>query len=116
MHFDPDRIDIEKPEMKKLITQVPDDFNKFAKMGFKEFIELDEGWYWGTTISGIPHGYGAMLYKEGINYHKEILGYWKENMNRHTYVYYEGMFMHGKLNGPGSLKLKGTVKKLNHEM
>lgn len=109
--FDPDHIDTDKQELANLVTPIPETFDKLAMLSLQEFIEVPDGWYWGTTVSGLPHGYGILLYRPDVNHHKEIILHTSRcdhNLNFHSYVMYEGCFEYGKLNGKGVLYLKGN--------
>jgi len=61
--------------------------------------------YEGTTIDGLPHGFGRLRFNKGINYLKPI--YYKnnpKNVNSGEYLFYEGEFKFGKMDGRGKLR------------
>lgn len=80
--LDPDHLSVENPEITNICEPPPETFNEFAKMSFEEFIELkDFGLYLGTTVDGLPHGYGAVLFNKGVNFHPKIIVFQGEKMS-----------------------------------
>jgi len=80
-----------KDEMKEL--DKPWDFNEFAFLKNAHYIKVKDGIYLGSIKDELPHGYGELLFKKGVNHHPPV--YDKNtgvNRNMHDYVYYEGFF------------------------
>lgn len=88
-----EEIEIEVPLIADLIVKVPDDFEA-EKLVLVELMKVPDGWYTGTTVRGIPHGHGALLFNEKVRYHPKIMGMsfrnWEEDLNGQDYQYYEG--------------------------
>lgn len=63
-------------------------------------------------MCNVPHGFGRLIFKKGVNKHPEIKNYNPKfkryyNLNHHDYILYEGDFKYGHMHGPGVLKLRG---------
>jgi len=69
-------------------------------------MKIDDGYYTGTVINGMPNGFGRLAYNEGEVNHFTICEdtdltrvYTKD----FKFSFYEGCFKHGALNGEGVL-------------
>lgn len=63
-------MDLPIPEPKDLSVKKPKDFNESGEFGLNKAVKLPSGnIHWGTTIDGIPHGYGRMKFKKKFNKH-----------------------------------------------
>jgi len=53
----------ELPGPENLLAKPPKDFRASGKFGFNDGVKLSNGnIHWGTTIDGLPHGYGRMKF------------------------------------------------------
>lgn len=106
--MDPDSIaSTAAEEMPVIMPEKPSNFNPSNDLNLDDVLIVKDGWYWGSTIDGVPDGYGRLLFKPGINYHPEeipgpLAGF------RFQYVFYEGNFKFGVINGLGTLKTIGV--------
>jgi len=67
-----------------------------GKLGHNDGVKLDNGnIHWGTTLCGVPHGFGRMKFSSGFC----------KNAGK-NYVFYEGLFECGYMSGKGSLLLE----------
>lgn len=38
-------------------------------------LEVEDGWYTGTTRSRVPHGYGSLVFKAGVKYMPKLINW-----------------------------------------
>ena len=65
--IDPDSYVIEITDDKKELV-IPADFDELAPLEQAFYKEVKDGIYFGTLKNGLPHGYGELIFKEGVNY------------------------------------------------
>lgn len=87
------------PPQDKLVAVAPAQFDKKGMLGHNDGVKLENGnIHWGTTLGGLPHGFGRMKFAPKFSKNTAAKSKY--------YVFYEGMFEYGKLNGKGCLLLE----------
>jgi len=103
LKIDTDDLQVIVPKPAKLKAKVPEGFDSFDKVGYNDGVYLEEGelhsnYHWGSTLSGVPHGWGRMKFSERKHFNIA-----NKDVRNIDYVFYEGMFKYGSIHGKGKM-------------
>jgi len=89
-------------------VEVPKHFDQTASLKFVKNMKVKDGIYSGlVTPDNIPNSYGRLIFNKGISYFPlNVDSYYGRALTNNTYFrFYQGNFLHGKMNGYGELSL-----------
>eukprot|EP00352_Strombidinopsis_acuminata_P000468 CAMPEP_0176346740 /NCGR_PEP_ID=MMETSP0126-20121128/6474_1 /TAXON_ID=141414 ORGANISM="Strombidinopsis acuminatum, Strain SPMC142" /NCGR_SAMPLE_ID=MMETSP0126 /ASSEMBLY_ACC=CAM_ASM_000229 /LENGTH=121 /DNA_ID=CAMNT_0017694447 /DNA_START=124 /DNA_END=489 /DNA_ORIENTATION=- len=105
MQFDKEEVNYKVP-IKERKMKMPDNFNENSHLKYTEYKEVADGFYTGTQKDNLAHGFGAVIFKQGVNHHPEITKSNGRKINTSNFLFYEGGFSGGSMNGQGILLLQ----------
>jgi len=105
MKFDKEEVNYKVPIIER-VMKLPKNFKETDTVNSTMYQKVKDGSYTGTLKDNVPHGFGAIIFNKGVNHHPEMTHSLGHKMNTEKFLFYEGGFSGGSMNGQGVLLLQ----------